>query len=377
MYNIYELDESWNGIGTIIPFGYGRIGRRVLSKLQVFFEIPFIIENDKSKTNTHNIRLLSFKEAKNEINNRKIVVLTTEIAYEAIRTELISAGYVENRDFTILSRFLGEYFLKNEHKLYLSKLDTIITSKCSLRCPHCAGFIPYCTNQHDVPIEELCSNFDTIFSVIDYVLEYCLLGGEPLLYKDLSQLIEYIMTNYGEKIGKLVLISNGNAVLSEEIVNTLVTYNIKLAISNYTQSVNYTEYYRKLLDTLEKNNIDYSINTELVWKDHGYPLNPSNYKGEEVRTHMKTCGHTCPSAYNGKIYYCDVMVSAELMTEYDTHPDDVIDINDELTNISHTDLKKRIFSYLMGEINSNGAPSFCALCRGIGKDNESMIEPGR
>lgn len=376
MDNIFELDESWNGITTIIPFGYGRIGRRVSAQLRDFFEIPFVIDNNKALKSNSNVKLLTLEEAKDKIKNRKIVVLTTELAYSKIRNELCSYGYVENKDFTILSRFLGEYFLKNEDKIFLSKLDTIITSRCSLKCPHCAGFIPYCKDAHDVPFERLCQNFDTVFSSVDYVLEYCLLGGEPFLYKDLVALIEYLMSTYGDKIGKLVLISNGNVDITNDDINVIKKYNIKIAVSDYTESVNYKKRYDKFLDLLEKNDIEYSINKELVWKDHGYPSNPAKLRDDEVRSHMEACGHTCPSAFDGKIYYCDGMVSAELMTGYTTAENDVIDIAKMQKSSSENEVKTRIFSYLMGDINRSGYPSFCSLCRGIGEDNKNIVKPG-
>lgn len=376
MDNIYELDDSWNGITTIIPFGYGRIGRRVSEQLQEFFEIPFVIDNNEELKISSNVNLFTLEEAKDKINNRKIVVLTTELAYSKIRNQLRSYGYVENKDFTILSRFLGEYFLKNENKIFLSKLDTIITSRCTLKCPHCAGFIPYCSDAHDVPFERLCKNFDVVFSCVDYVLEYCLLGGEPFLYNNLATLIEYLMSNYGDKIGKLVLISNGNVDICEGEINVLRKYNIKIAVSDYTESVNYRKRYDRFLNLLEDNNIEYSVNKELVWKDHGYPSNPAKLRAEDVRKHMVACGHTCPSAFDGKIYYCDGMVSAELMTGYATAEDDVIDIAKMRKYRSENEVKRGIFSYLMGDINSSGYPSFCSLCRGIGEDNKNIVKPG-
>lgn len=375
--NVFRLDSSWNGIKTIVPYGYGRIGRRVLKKLMDFFEIPFVIDNNTLlQNNDSNIRIITFDDARELINGRKIVILTLEQAYSSIKQELINNGLVEDKDFTIFSRFIGEYFLKNEDKLYLSKLDTIITSRCTLKCPHCAGFIPYCRNQKDISYEELCKNFDAVFSIVDYVVEYSLLGGEPLIHGELIRIIDYLKENYKDKIGKLVLISNGNVNLSEDVLLCLKKNNVQLAISNYTSSVDYSKRYNDMLRKLDNNGIVYTINEELVWKDPGYPDNPADIRDCNVRKHMKMCGHTCYSSQNGKLYYCDAMVSAEIMTNYETLDDDIIDIKKELNCMNARELKYRIFAYFMGEINEKGYPSFCALCKGLGEDNTSVVKAG-
>lgn len=38
--------------------------------------------------------------------------------------------------------------------------------------------------------------------------------------------------------------------------------------------------------------------------------------------------------------------------------------------------KQRMFQYIMGDINELGSPSFCQLCRGVGDDNQLVIEVG-
>lgn len=200
----------------------------------------------------------------------------------------------------------------------MSKVDTIITSRCSLPCPHCSMYTGYCRNRTDYPLKALCDNFDVAFSVVDYVMEYCLFGGEPLIYKELVTLIEYLMSNYGSRIGRLVLISNGNARLTNEICEVLKKYNVMISVSDYTHKYNYKETQNALIKKLKEYSIEYSFNRELVWKDTGYPDNPMNVPDELAKNHFKACGHSCFSINNKTLYYCDSLFGAEVNTQYKT-----------------------------------------------------------
>ncbi len=377
MEQIFKLDSSWENITEIIPFGYGRIGRRVIKKLKENFYISFIIDNNLEWQDKETEEIIkTFDQAKRYIKGKKIVVLTTELPYISIKALLEENGYIENKDFCILSRFLGEWYMKCKNQLCISKIDTIITSRCTLSCPHCAMYIPQCKNKMDYPLDELCGNFDIAFSAIDYVMEYSLFGGEPLIYKELSKLIEYLMSHYGHRIGRLVVISNGKAKLSEEVLNTFQKYHILVAISNYVYFNDYREIQNELIKQLDNKKIEYSFNDELVWKDMGYPDRPANISDQEARKHFKTCGHSTFCINNGILYFCDAMFGAEVNTGYKTRETDVIDIQKNIKLYGMEKTKMRMLRYIMGDINELGCPSFCQQCMGVGADNTDVIIAG-
>ncbi|MDE6054634.1 MAG: hypothetical protein K2G55_12910, partial [Lachnospiraceae bacterium] len=82
--DIFKLDESWKNVRTIIPFGLGRIGKRVLPKLLESFQIPFIIDNGNAGQVYRGINVYSLKDALPLIQGRKIVVVTIERIYVSI-----------------------------------------------------------------------------------------------------------------------------------------------------------------------------------------------------------------------------------------------------------------------------------------------------
>lgn len=376
MSNLFRLDDSWKDIDTIIPFGYGRVGKRTLPKLQEIFSVPFVIDNNPEYQKNRNINIYDMETALVKRRDEKIIVLTVGTLYTKIKVELEKKGLKEYKDFCILERFWSEWYLRYQNKCCLSKVDTVITSRCSLACPHCAMFIHSSKPQRDIIFDDLKNNFDSLFRVVDEVLEYTLLGGEPLLHKDLKDILAYLGDKYGHRIGRIVLITNGNADVYDELLDLLKEYNVILSISDYTSVYPYKNRLNTLTKRLKERGISFYFNYEMEWKDHGYPEFPCDYPEEKRREHMLACGHTAHSVNFGKLYYCDPMFGAEHHTNYATHEDDVLNLSLIKEELGEYEAKERIIRYCWGEINEKGYPSLCQYCGGIGWDNNKVIMAG-
>lgn len=376
MGELFRLDESWAKIDAIIPFGYGRVGKRTLPKLQEIFSIPFVIDNNPEYQKNTKIDIYGLKEALQKRKEEKIVVLTVGRLYRKIKEELEQNGLEEYKDFCILERFWSEWHLRYQHKCYLSKIDTVITSRCSLSCPHCAMFIHHCNAKQDVALNDLRDNFDALFHVVDEVLEYTLLGGEPLLHKNIKDILTYLGDKYGERVGRIVLITNGNADVDDELLDILQKCKVILSVSDYTAIYHYEKRLTALTQRLAEKGISYYFNKEMEWKDHGYPNAPANYPEDKRREHMMACGHTAHSVNYGKLYYCDPMFGAERHTNYVTQKEDVLDLRTLKDELGEYEAKERIIRYCWGEVNDKGYPSLCQYCAGIGWDNDKVIPAG-
>ena len=244
MDDFFKLSEDWGELlnkGSIIPYGMGRIGRRVIPTLLKEFEIPFLIDKKKESEKVLGLSVFDIAEAASIIKekNLKIVVTTVRYSYDEISKELRSYGFKEYLDFCMFERFAEEWNLRWKNKCVLSKIDTIITSRCTLKCRNCNLFIGHANHHTDLKFADLKKNFDIFFNSVDYVYEYTLLGGEPFLHIELEQILSYLMENYGDRIGKVNLISNGTVVPHENVLDLMKKYDMTVHISDYTQSVNY------------------------------------------------------------------------------------------------------------------------------------------
>ena len=91
-------------------------------------------------------------------------------------------------------------------------------------------FIPYYKEQRDCTFEELKNNVDLLFSRVDYIVYFALLGGEPTLNPALGDILEYIGETYREKCGRLAYVVNGSIIPSDEIFMIMKKYDIHLLL---------------------------------------------------------------------------------------------------------------------------------------------------
>ena len=182
--NLYRLSEEWKEIDTIILYGAGivfKICQNLFEKVNI--KISFIIDRDVNKQGTswNGIPIISYEDAKNKIENQKIVIMTAHTAYNEIIDLLEKQGKKEYKDFCSIGQFICERFWKTKRKKCLYHVDMAITTKCTFQCRNCNMFIPYYKEQKDFTFEELKNNVDLLFSRIDYIVYFGLVGGEPLL----------------------------------------------------------------------------------------------------------------------------------------------------------------------------------------------------
>ena len=377
--NIFKLSDDWGDLtehGTIVPFGVGRIGRRVIPSLMEEFDIPFLIDNGCCKESVYGLNVLNLKQAVTYLRekNLKVVVTTVFYSYKKIKQEMESLGFIENRDFCILERFAEEWNLRWRNKCVLSKIDTVITSRCTLRCKNCNLFISHAPVQCDIDLKRLKKNFDIFFESVDYVYEYTLLGGEPLLHKSIAEIISYLGNRYGKRIGRINLISNGTVIPNNDVIDILKKYHVTIHISDYTCSVDYKEILAKLQKKFLANDIEYYVIPNNTWKDVIYPR--EGFQTDNPRRHMLLCGHSTHSVADGRLYWCDPAFAAECFMGFVSKEDDSLDMEANKRNYSKYEATLNIIKYLLGDVNARGYMSICEKCAGGGSDNNKLVLAG-
>jgi len=376
---LFKLTDDWEELlrrPSLVPFGLGRIGRRVLPSLLKEFDIPFLIDNRHAGETIAGREVVSLADAlrRMELVAAKIVVTTMKGAYEEMAEELRAAGLVEFRDFCIFERFAEEWHLRWKGTCVLAKIDTVITSRCTLRCKNCNMFIPYAKETCDFPFERLKENFDAFFASVGFVYEYTLLGGEPFLHTELGRILHYLMERYGECIGRINLISNGTVVPSDDVLSLMQQHAMTVHISDYTATVDYKKRLAAVEQALAAHGIEYYVIPNNVWKDVVYPRD--TYRAEDPAGHMRICGHSTHSVDDGKLYWCDPAFAAECFTGFPSQPDDFLDLRENQRTHDKDTAARNIFRYLLGDVNERGCMSICERCAGIGRDNDREIPAG-
>lgn len=96
-----------------------------------------------------------------------------------------------------------------------------VTLRCNLRCRLCAEQAPYYETPYHPTLTDLSAQIDALFHTADGIGLFDLTGGEPLLRTDLHQLIRYLHGQYGQRIEKLRLTTNGTLIPGEPLLESL------------------------------------------------------------------------------------------------------------------------------------------------------------
>lgn len=370
-----HLPKEWNDLSEIIVYGYGRVGVRNIGKLYKDLKIKYIIDNNPELQGKkyHDIVIRNFDQVKEYVQGKKIVVATSALAYASISKELQDFGLKEFRDFCRLEDFMPEWYWKNKHEVCLSQFFSSVTSRCTFKCKHCNALMPYFNqdNHYDYTAEDILSDFDAFFKRVDYLTSWSVIGGEPLLNKDLSRILEMVFDKYGTRIGYMQIISNGSIVPDQELIRVIKKCDIHVRLSDYTHTVPYEKKLQQVKDTLKKNRIPYSMSIYKTWMDLGFPekILPIGKTSEEIRQHMLLCSPGCHILNEKKVYFCGLIFSAERCGLYQLQEGDYIDL--EATNETRED-KEVLLKYCLGYVK-NGFISACRVCRGSGSDNTHVI----
>ncbi|MCM1038089.1 MAG: radical SAM protein [Ruminococcus sp.] len=372
-----RLSEDWSGITEIVIYGFGRVAQRNIKKLSQDFHIKYIIDNNpniQENAKTPDYEVKNFQQVRHELGQYKIIVATAEFAYESIKRDLESIQLREYQDFCRIEVFFAEWYWNNKNMVCLSQVTASVTSGCTFNCRHCVSLMPYFKEQYTYAAETIISDLAALFhGGVDYLASYYLVGGEPLLNKDLGKIIETVYKKFGERIGCIQIISNGSIIPDEHTLDILKQCHVDVRLSDYTETVPYQEKFEQAVKTYQSAGIEYIIN-KFPWVDLGFPNDiDCEWKDrQELKAHMLHCSTGCHALNDQKFYYCGTLFFAEKSGLYELKEDDFVNLSELLGSMAD---KERILKYCLGE-TEKGYISLCQYCRGFGSDNKRFVRMG-
>ncbi|MDE6568464.1 MAG: radical SAM protein [Lachnospiraceae bacterium] len=370
------IKPDWNDVKEIIIYGFGRVGHAHIEKILSEVNVICIIDNKADgKADYKGIPIYTLETCLNRICQSKIVVTASGKGYASIKASLEQHGYIEKEDFINFELFLSNLYWERYRKIGISKLVFPLTNRCTLNCQKCNSFMPYTEHFFDRKMEEVIKDIDIAFKYIDELSLLLLVGGEPLLYASLKELVTYIGENYKNRIGKVLVITNGTIIPDEPLCKNFARYHVEIRISNYGLSDIYLQKINKLKERLALYEVEYTELLEMEWLDIGFPEEKLTMgtAEEELYQHMMQCESYCHGICDGKFYFCTEALMAEWAGLYEIPEDDYIDLNN--LDQSHEQKRMQLLEYQFGKMK-NGYFSFCRYCRGLGPSNECVIMAG-
>lgn len=245
-------------------------------------------------------------------------------------------------------------FIYLYNKKYIYPHFTIpVTTKCTLKCKDCANLMPYYTNMTnpDETQEALTEQINQLLSMVDYIYEIDLIGGEPLLHKNLTDFVE-IFHNSG-KVGMIKIITNGTILAQDDLLEQIKGKNVHILISNYGEL---SRQKKPLIHKLSDFKIPY-ITSELArtWLDLG-GFDKEERSEEELTLQYSKCNTLCRSYFRGKIHLCPRLSHGMDLGLISKHDSDYIDL-------TAPNMTKEIFYKNYIDLEKKGWYKGCQYCK--------------
>lgn len=253
----------------------------------------------------------------------------------------------------------------------LRNLTVLVTSKCNLKCKHCATYASCHPNpvHYDLEVlKESLSRYYESMSIPGGLITIS--GGEPLLHPKLPEFIEFVK-KYEDRVRMIEIITNGSVIPNDRLIESLKGSNkINLLIDNYGEnlSVNLS----KITSKLDNNDIPYRVRNYTstdTWCDGWIDVSDFSEK-KRTETEIKDIFSRCAfnNIYknidfliNGKVHMCYVIKEALPMIE---------ESDDESVNLLDYSLTPHQIEEKIYELRNRSCLKGCTNCNGY------LIEDG-
>ena len=381
-YSIDNINKIIKDTGKqVVLFGAGQIGEMCLYAMQQKkIKVDFFCDSMKRKQglNFNGIKTLSPEELKKLdpytnifISNNYVSVVNEQLKKDNFKNNYDCVELFENTNFDSsnlslqpakIERWVAFYknmTLKDEFiskgLLNIKSLDVQVTERCSLKCKDCSNLMQYYTNPQNSELNVMLKSIDRFMECVNQVYEFRVLGGDPFMNKELHKVIDHLVSY--DKVQKIAVYTNARFVPSGENLSCLKNNKVVVDISNYGLLDPKKKVVDKMIETLKKENIRYSVALVNNWQDCGR-ITPFQKRTEKElhRVFNNCCNSDILSLLHGKLYRCPFSANATNLKAIPYDKTDIVDLFDE--NVPIKDLKLKI-KELTYDKKSLTACNFC------------------
>lgn len=247
-----------------------------------------------------------------------------------------------------------------EAGLVVPAIIVIVGQACSLKCKHCANFSPYSPHETKrYPLQQITDALRVIFQASHHVRKIQVQGGEPFLYSELADLLDFIRNNDPETA--ITVATNGTIVPDEAVLLALKRNHVIVRISDY--AVTPPERVLQLKERLEEFGVEdwlYEFaSQDSMWYDMGRQTIPCEGNVEE--RFFRCPFNDCFTLENGKISRCSRAVIAERVQGFVAREGDFLSVEPA------DDFSERLWKYLK-------TPRYMEACRYcLGAEGEKVV----
>lgn len=211
-----------------------------------------------------------------------------------------SIGNVEVLERNVLFYINHGHSLVNNDGEFLGKVDFIITNCCTLKCRDCCTLTPYVApeNRVHVPYDSVKNDALALNNAADGVVNFDIIGGEPLLFPKLADLIRYIHDL--PNIYQIMVDTNGTVIPKEDLLKAMRECEVIVHITDYGD-VSFNK--DKVLKVIEDAGIIVSMRSANLFSWYDFGKIEERIEGEQER--WDNCAsRDCITMYKGRLHLC-------------------------------------------------------------------------
>ncbi len=261
-------------------------------------------------------------------------------------------AWFQRRTFEINEKLSEKEGIKFKH------IEAVVTERCTLRCRDCSSLMPYYTEPKDADLSLLMKAINNLLSVVSYIGEVRILGGEPFLNQNIGAFIHDLAAL--ENIGIISVYTNGMVLPEETTWDMLKNHQIPVHVSDYGIG---EKTRNRFIEKANEMGLEISVRKYDSWYDMG-KLIPNGYTDAEINEMFASCiPGSCPTLLNGKLYQCPRAAHADNLGKLKSNDREYVNL---LGAIDEPD--KNILECIA---ERKRAISICRFCLGT---NDSIVD---
>lgn len=200
--------------------------------------------------------------------------------------------------------------INTDDPICLPSITLVINQVCSLGCKYCTSYMnEYNKNDRiNFPLAQIKSDIDKFLGAVDVVGTITVMGGEPFLHPNLSEIIEHLCK--WKNFGLISIATSGTCPIRDEQLSGLKDSRVNISFSNYTESIDEKrrEFFWNNVSKVKKKGLCHTVG--LFSPEWIIPVTLENkhLTDAEAEHQKQTCTHW-DQIKNGKVHPCDLAQS--------------------------------------------------------------------
>ncbi len=245
--------------------------------------------------------------------------------------ELIDKFNLDSHNYAISGPFMKTRLdiYKKSHEVYFDKdktymrsVDVMITTRCSLKCVSCSNLMQYYKEPKNSEHDNTLAALEILNKSVDYISEFRVIGGEPLMNKDWDKIVKGIVEKNPER--KVFIYTNGTIAPKDEKLQPFkADKNINFVITEYgalSRNLN------NLHNQLDKYEINYSSTVADNWVDCSTIKHHKRTVAQNKEVFKQCCVKYLYTLLDGKLYRCPFIANAAKLKAIPDNPADYVDL---------------------------------------------------